>query len=78
MQLRCKDDIDMLYHMKLISQHTTCEIHVEVEPQSRHIHSDHDAGQTSFVQFGFETESNNIFPTPVRESKKMIVESEYK
>ena len=67
----------MLYHMKLTSSYTTCEIYVEVELQSCYYHSDHDAGQTSFVQLGFQAESNNMLPTPACESKNMVVESEY-
>ena len=63
--------------MKLISPHTTCEIYVELEPQSRYIHNDHDSGQILFVQFGFETESDNMLPTFACESKKIVVESEY-
>ena len=71
--MRCEDDIDTLYHMKSMSPHTTYEIYVEVESQIRHIHSDHDVGQTSLVQFDFKTESNSMFRTPVGESKKMVV-----
>ena len=37
--------------------HTACEIYVEVEPQTYHIHSEHDARQTSLVQFDFEKKS---------------------
>ena len=63
--------------MKLMSSHTACEIYVAVESRNYHIHSDHDAGQTSFIQFGFETESNNMLPTSVHESKNMVVELKY-
>ena len=41
-QLGCKDDIDMLYHMNSMSSHTAYDIYVEMEPQNHHIHSDYD------------------------------------
>ena len=60
-----------------MSSHTACEIYVEVEPQTHHIHNDHDVKQTSLVQFGFDTKSNIMLPTPIRENKKIVVQSEY-
>ena len=71
-QLECEDDIDTLYYMKSVSPHTTCEIYVEVEPQTRHVHSDHDSEQTSLVENDFEKKSNSMLHTAVSESARMV------
>lgn len=77
-QLGYEDDIHILYHMKLMLPHMAFEIYVKVEPQNRCIHSDHDARQTSFIQFDFEMELGNMLPTPICESKNMIEYNQYR